>query len=285
MSDRVKSEWRSYCIYSGRHLPEDALSDEHAIPMSLGGGRSTLIRVSKKLNNELGTKIDGAIANDPLVQFGRRDADARGHSRKPVVPRWKGARPWQSGPIDASPERLNVDFPATGSPEIYDRRSGKAVASNIFNRTALLVPNLQIDSDARLKFCIKTLLGVGWKVFGPKLLSSINTGALRTCLGIKEAPLSEPVRLRYLDPFVAPDEHAYVKMIEQNLVRECATTILARENQTELEWSVSCVGHYVGSIVVQTNSRVLPAEIPDDGGLLLIAAPGTLKRVVVNLVA
>jgi hypothetical protein len=82
---RLAPDWRNYCIYSGRHLPDAALSDEHVIPVSLGGSRSTMIRTSRHLNSTLGTTIDARIVHDSMVQFGRRDADARGQARSRLL--------------------------------------------------------------------------------------------------------------------------------------------------------------------------------------------------------
>lgn len=280
MAAEYGAEWRSYCVYAGRHLPEDALSDEHVIPKSLGGGNSTLIRASRELNSRFGREIDGKIANDPIIQFGRRDANARGHSGTPPIPRWKGLRPWKSGPFDASKECFNIDFPTTGGPTLYDTRRGRGASNEVLVDRALVATNLQIDSDARAKFCAKTLLGIGWRLFGPHLLSAVSVNDLRAFLGVEGGAGSADFRMTYLDPFVADTEAArsYVKMIEKNLVRARTTTILARETDGELEWSLACVGYFVGSLVLPTTARLLPAEILPEGGLLLIAGRGTLQR-------
>jgi hypothetical protein len=78
--NRLGPEWRNYCIYSDCYLPEIAMSAEHVIPRSLGGSGATVIRCSKAINSRLGHEIDGKLANDTLIMFGRRDADARGNS-------------------------------------------------------------------------------------------------------------------------------------------------------------------------------------------------------------
>jgi len=148
----------------------------------------------------------------------------------------------------------------------------------------VLVENLeaedQIDHDARAKFCAKTLLGVGWRLFGPRLLSAVGTNDLRAFLGVEGAAGTPGFRMRYLDPFVADTEeaNAYVKRLEKAMVRERTTTIFLRENNDELAWSVACVGYYVGSLVVPTMARLLPTEVPPEGGLLLTIGRGTLQR-------
>src|SRR5438552_2748071 len=101
---RVDPEWRNFCVYSGQWLPKCALSAEHVIPRSLGGSAATVIRCSKTINSRLGHEIDGKVANDPILAFGRRDADARGNSgRAPraILKRaaaWKRGEPWGEAP-------------------------------------------------------------------------------------------------------------------------------------------------------------------------------------------
>jgi hypothetical protein len=83
---RLPHEWKNYCIYSGEYLPDAALNWEHIIPKGLVGYKCASIRVSRKRNEEFGTRIDAKVMEDDLIKFGRRDANAKGHSRKPPVP-------------------------------------------------------------------------------------------------------------------------------------------------------------------------------------------------------
>ena len=53
---RVLPEWRNYCVYSGKFLPDAALSKEDVIPKSLGGNQFTVIFASRTLNSTFGTK-------------------------------------------------------------------------------------------------------------------------------------------------------------------------------------------------------------------------------------
>ena len=56
-----------YCIYSGKVLDDDEMNIEHIIPLSLGGCDSFTIMVGKKINSDLGSKIDGKFCNDFLI--------------------------------------------------------------------------------------------------------------------------------------------------------------------------------------------------------------------------
>jgi hypothetical protein len=270
-------EWRSYCVYAGRHLPPDAMDDEHVIPLSLGGGRSTVIRASKALNNRFAREIDAKVANDPLIVFGRRDAKAKGHSRKMPVPRWRDARPRTSGPLMGSPERINIDFPPGRPVQYYDRRRGQPVPASAFS-TALMAP-LQLESDARLLFCLKTLLGVGWRVFGPRLQEALYADDVRARLGVDGIEPSDQFSMRFVDPGTprSDEGHAYVAHLERNLVEPLRTTMLARETDTHLEWSVACVGYFVGLVILPLRARLLPPTVGAGAGLFLLAGRGSLR--------
>lgn len=270
--------WRDYCVYSGRHLPDEALSKEHVIPMSLGGGRSTVIRASAVLNNRFAREIDARIAADPMVQFGRRDADARGHSRRSPVPRWTRAQPWRnSDPMPTGHGRLNVDFPKTGGPVVYDTSKGRPVGRDVWNGQVLLT-RLEIDVEARLKFCLKTLLGVGWRVFGPALLDAVPVEDVRSVLGVEGVNPTAGLRMSYLDPLAVqePAARRYVSALKGALVASGKTTLLLRQADGEIEWSVACVGHYLGSLVLPAYADL--SDAPKTGGLLFTADRGGLRR-------
>jgi hypothetical protein len=77
---RFAPEWRTYCVYSGHHLPGAAITSEHVIPRALGGKGATTIPCSSAVNSRIGHEIDTKVTNDPMIIFGRRDTDMRGNS-------------------------------------------------------------------------------------------------------------------------------------------------------------------------------------------------------------
>ena len=74
----------TYCVYTDKETLDP--SPEHIIPLSLGGHNDFVIDVDRKFNNDIGSKVDGKLANDFLVLFERDKADAVGHSRKHPAP-------------------------------------------------------------------------------------------------------------------------------------------------------------------------------------------------------
>jgi hypothetical protein len=270
--------WKDYCVYSGRRLPEAALSDEHVIPKSLGGGASTIIRASRALNSRFGSEIDGKVARDPLIQFGRRDAGARGHSGKATVPRWKHGHSGFEASRSGARGRYSVDIGGSGLPTLFDAAKGKHVPWGPHGDEALVF-NLEIDHEARRRFVLKTLLGVGWRLFGPGLLDSIDVEAIRTQLGVGGGAANGAPKAAFSDPVLRPSEaagEARLSAIEKALVRPGATTIMMTQDGF-LEWSVACCGHMVGVVGVPLLSRLVLEDPMFGSGLHLSVGRGGLS--------
>ncbi len=274
-SNRLPSEWNNYCIYSGRFLPDSALSDEHVIPKSLGGNRSTVVRVARDLNSRFAHTIDAPITRDPMVQFGRRDAEAKGHSRKKPRAIWKGARAWKEGePWGAGAARFNIEFPEVGAPKIYDTKSGKFISSNVLADTGFIIPNLQFDHVARLKFTLKTMIGVCWKMFRTDFLEAVDIELLRNIL-IADIEISATEReggITYSDPFLiaASEREAHpLTKIEKIVVCKGETTMLIRELDGAVEWTVSCLGYLIGSVRVPIARSLVSRDVHPNGGIKL----------------
>lgn len=269
---RPTPDWRNYCVYSGGHLPESAMSAEHVIPRSLGGAGATVIRCSKAVNSRLGHDIDGKIANDPLVIFGRRDADARGNSRRRPRAILRRAIAWGDG-VNWKREtpRYNLEVPSSGPLSVYDTRTGQYLPQDK-SYGGFVIPSIQIDNLARARFAAKTLLGLGWKLFGPEFIAMENTDSLRSMIGVKTQLSSEPRRLYYLDPFMLQANspaRAPFEGLQDRVVRPGRTTALMRHTEFGVEWSISCLGYFVGSIIWPTQRRLLPSSLPLNAGLLI----------------
>jgi hypothetical protein len=271
---RLPADWRNFCIYSGRFLPDAALTDEHVVPKSLGGFRSTVIRASRALNSRFGTTIDARIANDPMVQFGRRDADSRGRSGKKPLAIIHGARAWRQGdPWGEGDTRYRLEIPKGGPPKILDTKSRTYLPPR--PDMGFVVPAWKIDHIARLRFTIKTLLGVGWKFFRTDLLTTIDVASLRGILTTEFGLSSQrgEAGIGYANPFLIKPEHRDnhpLNKIEPVLIREGLTTILIREYDRTLEWSIACLGYLVGSVWVPSRSPLLRGDVQPKGGLRLV---------------
>jgi hypothetical protein len=59
------------CPYADRGIPISESSPEHIIPLALGSISGFTIPVSKDFNSNIGSEIDGALANNVLVMSKR----------------------------------------------------------------------------------------------------------------------------------------------------------------------------------------------------------------------
>lgn len=281
---RITTDWRNYCIYSGRHLPDAALSPEHVISKALGGNRWTVIRASRELNSKFGSAIDGAVANDIMVKFGRRDADARGHSGKKPVAVIEGARAWKVGdPWGQGETRYRLEIPKSGSPTIFDTKNRVFLPPTVLSHTGFIVPEWTTDHVARFKFTVKTLLGIGWKLFQTDLLAAVDADQLRSILtaNLLLSPRSDECRIFYADPFLIETKHHDthpLNKIQPALVLKGSTTILIREYDETLEWSIACLGHVIGSVWVPLRAPLLKGDARPRGGLRLVVGRDGLEK-------
>ena len=230
-----------------------------------------------------------------MVQFGRRDADARGHSGRKHVPRIPNARSWRPGqPWGEGDTRYTVEIPKGGLLRVYDRKAGKHVPYP--SGTGFVVPRWNIDHAARLQFTVKTLLGIGWKVFGCDLLAAVDLELLRWVLTsdfqvttdnreCATADFPKEGRLIYVNPFLVPSEqreiHPLTK-IEPVLVRKGQTTLLIRQLDDSLEWSVACLGYVVGSVRVRLRVPLIKGGVHPGGGMRLVIHRDRLQSEVVG---
>ncbi|WP_420970863.1 hypothetical protein [Bradyrhizobium sp. B120] len=249
------------------------MSAEHVIPRSLGGSGATVIRCSKAINSRLGHEIDGKLANDALIMFGRRDADARGNSRQRPEALLKRTTAWKGGePTGNAQPRYNIEVPGGNqSATVYDTRTGKYLPPTVFNDTGFVF-TMNIDSEVRSKFLAKTLLGMGWKLFGESFLATEPIDSLRWKIGTSGSPGTS---LYYLDQFTigenSPVKNAF-QCLQDQVTRPNRTTALVRHTEFGVEWSVSCVGHFVGSLIYPTRRWLLPDGFALNSGLRVTVA-------------
>src|SRR3954464_12183897 len=94
MSNKKRAKSRAHinrdrCLYTGRNLdPASTLdkyipSEEHIIPLALGGHNSFIIprEVSKEANHQVGKEIDGRLATTALVLGLRQKYRLAGHRK------------------------------------------------------------------------------------------------------------------------------------------------------------------------------------------------------------
>lgn len=72
-----------YCIYSQADIDEQYCSRQHILPLSLGGVDDFSISIDKKINSELGSRIEGALTNEFTMKLKQMHSDIVGQSKSP----------------------------------------------------------------------------------------------------------------------------------------------------------------------------------------------------------
>lgn len=167
-----------YCIYSGQNLDDTDMNVEHIIPLSLGGCDGFTIMVGKKINSDLGSKIDGKFCNDFLIGLQQLPFDNRGHSKKRKSVNLKGTV--NNRPITWSLSKDGSKF--------YDHMDRKYLTGQmqVQVKTAL-------DINIRWKFVCKVALATGYYLFGDDFVKYAD------CETLRKALFSENLREEKLD--------------------------------------------------------------------------------------
>jgi hypothetical protein len=77
-----------WCPYSDKYCKPSDSNKEHIIPLALGGNNKFKIWVNTGINSRLGTRLDGKIANHPLVESARRYYRLLGRRKKVPEVEW-----------------------------------------------------------------------------------------------------------------------------------------------------------------------------------------------------
>ena len=166
-----------YCIYKNDIVSD--LSPEHIIPLALGGCNEFCVDVDRKCNNDLGTAIDGKMANSFLMLQTRQKKGYVGHSRIPAKAKIKNALLGESKePIQvhlASELTLGEDVSVESVYSAKERR----YLSRSETAGMQMESKFTIDTALEMAFTAKTLLAAGFFLYGNDFLQYADHDQLR----------------------------------------------------------------------------------------------------------
>jgi hypothetical protein len=247
MADKI------YCIYTDQHLPPTACNYEHIVPLSLGGNNHFGLNVSSAYNSAAGSRIDGAMANDPFIGLIRSRIDSRGHSRKAVQPVWRKCRKNDGTPVQL---RFRKEFIEAWDP---------LTRSTVEECSAPYKINLKIGRFDRLRFAAKVALSGGYFVYGTQFVNAVDHSQLRMLMNSTDqsiASIQSDFGLRVHDPFITPETSeaneyfSFIRAVISEL--DCSCVVFIPTDST-LMVSVGILGKYVATVNVQAITKDLPA--------------------------
>lgn len=262
-----------YCPYTDREIPVEQSSAEHIISLALGGHDDLTIPVDSDANSHLGSKIDGALANEVFVARQRVKHDARGHSGREPKVTLRGVRDQATG------KPLAVKWGKTF--EIYDPIERKP-------RTDALTfeATLTINVDIRQRFLAKCFLSAGYLAYGELFRRAVEHREPRLLMTRAVGELSDAERASIKTRFFTwyktdmPDQFQAEEYGVQNLI--CAmvkgSLLVFMPGPKNLGFFGGVLGAYLGMMNVPADTSEFPRFDDHDLGHAIIVSNGHVLR-------
>lgn len=266
----------TYCPYTDKDIEASAANIEHIFPLSLGGSNSFVIKADAEFNSRVGSKVDGALANDFLVLGRRIKMNARGHTKKRPVARTKSAS------MENRSRPIQVEFFGPEGMKIYDPVLRRELSTQEISGKTLNL-NVQLTRYGRLKFAAKVALSAGLFVFGDWFRENVAHEELRILLNFDNATDEKELSalgLRAYDelnPVSERDreEHQILEYICGAINGSCVFFVPGPVN---LGVTVGVLGKYVASLNIPANTDQFPFSEQNDLGHAVVLEGGKMER-------
>lgn len=268
-----------YCPYTDREIPEADTSPEHIIPLALGGCDKLTIPVDSGFNANLGSELDGALANDFIVAFRRTEYDARGHSQREP---WAVIKDARYGEDDRPAQ---VRFHKHRGLRIWDARDRKLVGGK---QTIQVRASVSIDLPVR--FAAKVALAAGYYTYGDLFRRQVDHAQLRAVMNTDPAKLDltkgaaalglDHLTIRvdnymWQPPADPGDTITVLRALCQSVRGSCVAMIRGRDS---LGFAVGVLGGYVAMVNAPADVSALPNADHYAWGHVLAVVAGRLER-------
>lgn len=260
-----------YCPYTDREISESEANREHIIPLSLGGLDGFEIPVCKDFNSKVGSKIDGALANDFLILMKRNELDVRGHSnKKPKAVAKKSTDTSTGKPVQVA----------------FDRHEGLKIWCPITKRhlqgERTFQSSVSLDMDAGLKFVAKVALSAGYFVYGELFRRHVRHDEIRFIMNhdLRNSPSQVITISTRVDDRFNQDENPDLEVFRMLCGKLGNSSVVGLVPGPEnIGIFVGVLGHYMGMLNVPANTESFPAEGEYDLGHVVCLQNGNIVRV------
>ncbi len=274
-----------YCPYTNANLTPDQCSPEHIIPLALGGMDAFAIPVEKAFNSVVGSKIDGAMANDFFILNRRNTQSTKGHSRKHPVFVAKKAKGLNSN------RPLQIHLDAIGGLKIWDPVSKSTINSQLAEGFRFSV---EVDIHLGIRFCAKVALSAGQFVYGELFQDCVRHDELRLLMRNSLEELGEELKnfKTLVDTDLQSEKQPEVQIFRHicELASPCSVVGLVPSTK-RLTIFVGVLGRYVGMLNTPAFTGRLPREGDYDLGHVVYIKPGvgltrmSFRRVLTEIVS
>ena len=268
-----------YCPYTDQDIREEDASSEHVIPLSLGGVDGFELQVDRSFNSQLGSKLEGSLANEFLWALARTEFDARGHSKKKPVATVKNAE------YGKNRRKAQVHFHKKDGLRMWDVRAGKMMSN---------VPNFNMSTslniDLPIRFAAKVALAAGYFVYGDLFRNDVDHRQLRDVMNTDPAELDlsqNPVDLGLghltltVDDYmhhIPDDPESALFLVRLFCSSIKGSSVVLMPGPDSVGVSVGILGRYLATLYVPANTSEFPNEGDCQMGQVLAVVDNRLRR-------
>ncbi len=265
-----------YCPYTDKLIDPKNSSPEHIFPLSLGGSNQFTLPVDAAFNSQLGSKVDGTLANDFLILMRRNKFNTRGHSNKKPLAKSSHAT------MGESHAPVQVEFSNPDGLRVYDPVKRRHLKPKEFYGQNL---NLRfiLSQWGRLRFSAKVALSAGYFIFGDWFRNNVEHGEIRALMNLKTNNESDFFRnfgLRAYDQFSQPKEGDKQDYALDNCLCQAAagSCVYFVPGPVNLGVTVGILGQHISTLNVPANTDNFPFSNENDLGHAIILKNGKMLR-------
>lgn len=235
-------------------------NNEHIFPLALGGVNGFCLPVSREFNSRVGSSIDGALANDFLVSFRRRQFDARGHSgRAPSVVSKRSTMGEGRRPVQ-------VEFKGGAGLSVFDSID-RRILSHEETVDKSFTSSFYLKRFSRARFAAKVALSAGYLFFGNWFRHNVNHAEVRSLMNYEHGSVGvdySGFKLRIVDELFPPerkdeDQASVERFFCQMIDGSCVYFMVGPEN---IAVTVGVLGKFVATLNIEADTDNFPFDIP-----------------------
>jgi len=209
------------------------------------------IPVSKDFNSNIGSEIDGALANDFLVMSKRDKHGAKGHSKKHPENVFPNASHAETG------ETLHVTLGQVRGLRLWDPKQKRDVTG----QGQKVNIGFKVDLDVTHRFVAKVALSAGYLVYGDYFRKHVKHEEFRKIMNQRPTEMGDllkTIEAQYDDRFLEPQTD------NQKILRAMMTgfgphsVIALIPNSRSLSVVVGVLGEYIGMLSVPADTKTFP---------------------------
>ncbi|WP_144770304.1 hypothetical protein [Herbaspirillum sp. SJZ099] len=233
--------------------------------------------MNAKFNAEVGSKVDGVLANDFLILSRRIALDARGHTKKkPIAISKKSTMGDQKSPVQVeffSEDGLKVYDPIKRRNLTEEEVSGKTFTSSF-----------TLHRFSRLRFAAKVALATGYFVFGEWFRQNVAHDELRTLMNLDSSPSPEDFegfRIQVYDEFTQPSEADQQQFVMDEAFCRIVkgSCVYFVPGPVNLGVTVGVLGEYLATLNIPAKTDEFPFSDENDLGHTVLLENGQMERI------